>query len=324
VKLEGAQWTVLKGLIAFIVSYSIYLQLEAQQESLYRQEFLSFSFIYSHLWGFILCILLSLANWLIEAIKWRLLMGYVCPVSLWSAFRAVCTGISLGLFTPNRVGEYGGRVLFLPAGHRLQGVSYSLLGSLCQLIASLLLGILGFGGYIFYYSEWPLIAQGVFIVLSAAGWLILWMAYWNYERWIRRIGDISWIKKHLQAFFPTVSVSRKHRRILLFLSLVRHLIFSLEYVFILHIFGVNAGLGPVFILVLALFFAQTILPNWEVFGLALKSKLAIFFFGLLSHSHWAILFSAFLIWIFNLIAPAITGLIFLLQIKKINISPEND
>ncbi|MBK7946332.1 MAG: flippase-like domain-containing protein [Flavobacteriales bacterium] len=57
------------------------------------------------------CVLMLL-NWGLESRKWRILVSDVERISRWRAFMATLAGTPIGLITPNRVGEFVGRVLF--------------------------------------------------------------------------------------------------------------------------------------------------------------------------------------------------------------------
>ena len=57
-------------------------------------------------------------NWLIETLKWQPFLRHYDPISLKKSFYAVMAGISFALFTPNRMGEYAGRLLYVrPENH---------------------------------------------------------------------------------------------------------------------------------------------------------------------------------------------------------------
>src|SRR5690606_36936685 len=58
----------------------------------------------------LLIVLLMFVNWLLEAAKWKFLIKKIQPISTWRAIESVFCGLTLAVFTPNRVGEYGGRV----------------------------------------------------------------------------------------------------------------------------------------------------------------------------------------------------------------------
>ncbi|WP_374166426.1 hypothetical protein [Arcticibacter sp. MXS-1] len=56
--------------------------------------------------------LLMLVNWILEAMKWKFLVKRIETISLWKAVESVFCGLTWAIFTPNRIGEYGGRVFF--------------------------------------------------------------------------------------------------------------------------------------------------------------------------------------------------------------------
>ncbi|MGH2552666.1 MAG: hypothetical protein ACRDEB_03050, partial [Chitinophagaceae bacterium] len=79
-------------------------------------------------------------NWAIEAVKWKISVKKIQEVSFLKAFRAVLSGVSFSVSTPNRVGEYLGRVLYMNAGNKLKTISITIVGSISQLIITLMMG----------------------------------------------------------------------------------------------------------------------------------------------------------------------------------------
>ena len=76
-----------------------------------------------------LVILMMFLNWFLESLKWRFLISKIEKVSIKRSIRAVFSGITVSAFTPNRVGEYGGRVFCLEKADRIQGVLITVIGS---------------------------------------------------------------------------------------------------------------------------------------------------------------------------------------------------
>ena len=85
---------------------------------------------------------LMILNWMIEAQKWKYLIQFEEPVSFARAFRGVLTGTAISFFTPNRVGEFAGRILVLKPEHRIRGALATLVGSVSQLLVTILTGLL--------------------------------------------------------------------------------------------------------------------------------------------------------------------------------------
>jgi len=60
-----------------------------------------------------LVFVLMLINWLLEALKWQYLTRNLEQITFWKAIECVFCGLTWAIFTPNRLSEYGGRVMFL-------------------------------------------------------------------------------------------------------------------------------------------------------------------------------------------------------------------
>jgi hypothetical protein len=47
------------------------------------------------------------------------------------------------MLTPNRIGEYGGRILYVEEPSRIKAISLSLVGSISQLLVTMVMGCIG-------------------------------------------------------------------------------------------------------------------------------------------------------------------------------------
>src|SRR5690606_16203154 len=90
-----------------------------------------------------LCILLMPVNLLLEAKKWQILAGSAQPLSFRGAMASYLGGIAFSMVTPNRLGEYPGRMLYLKRRNTVRLVSVSLLGALTQMLTLFIFGTLG-------------------------------------------------------------------------------------------------------------------------------------------------------------------------------------
>ena len=86
----------------------------------------------------IVIVLMMFLNWFLEALKWQFLIKKIEEISFSRSVRAVFSGITVSAFTPNRVGEYGGRVFCLEKADRIQAVFITIIGSMAQLITTIL------------------------------------------------------------------------------------------------------------------------------------------------------------------------------------------
>ena len=100
---------------------------------------------------------------------------------------------------------------------------------------------------------------------------------------------------------------RSELAVVLLLSLLRYVIFALQYVFLLWFFGVSAPLANILILVSSIFFIQTIVPSIALVELGIRGNVALFFLTYITQNSLAILAATFSLWTINLLLPAILG-----------------
>src|SRR5690606_33009374 len=125
------------------LSWSVYRQIREQPDLERSWQHIKQSFHGSMIWNLVAVFFLMLLNWSLETFKWKLAVSKVQQVDFFTAFRAVLSGVSFSVTTPNRVGEYLGRVLYMKEGNRLKAISLTITGSISQLIITLIMGFTG-------------------------------------------------------------------------------------------------------------------------------------------------------------------------------------
>ncbi|MBL4593272.1 MAG: flippase-like domain-containing protein, partial [Flavobacteriales bacterium] len=91
----------------------------------------------------VITIFLLFVNWGIEAFKWRYAISKVERISFKKAFKLTLTGITLGIITPNRVGEIPARALLLNRNSFNELTLKTLVSSFSQVIITFFVGIVG-------------------------------------------------------------------------------------------------------------------------------------------------------------------------------------
>ena len=86
---------------------------------------------------------LSFVNWGIEAKKWQLLVKSITELSFISSFKSVLAGLSIGILTPNRLGNFIGRLAWIEKSKHQQATVNTMLGNLAQFVASVSIGMIG-------------------------------------------------------------------------------------------------------------------------------------------------------------------------------------
>jgi Lysylphosphatidylglycerol synthase TM region len=269
------------------------------------------------IWNLVAVVVLMVINWSIEAWKWRLSVRRIQAVSFGKAFRAILSGVSFSVSTPNRVGEYFGRVLYMDEGNRLRAISLTVVGSMSQLIITLAAGLTG----LFFMKKslataamdtslWLQVLQfGVAIVL-----LIVVGVYFRLSLLAGLVDRLrnrkwSWIVISLQEVDATLLLK------LLSLSAIRYLVFGVQYFLLFRLFEVNVAWWSCFWAVSVIFLVLAIIPTFAIAELGLRGKISLKLLGTLSANSLGISIATATIWVINLVVPAIAGSLLILSIK---------
>lgn len=272
-------------------------------------------------------LLLMPVNWGIEAYKWRLLIGYIERISFKHALESVFTGITMSLFTPNRIGEFFGRLLTLKKAPFLKGAFLTITGSISQLITTLLFGMLALCIFIpTYYpvneTRYFLIWMVACVVCLVAG-IALVMLYLRVPGIYRLTA--AFVKPGWEKIRGYLRVMRRLKRRLLFkvlvLSISRYLIFSTQFYLMVFAFGLEIDWFHAFVLISMTYFTMTAIPTIALVDLGIRGSVSIYFLGMyfkdIPGVSVSILAATTSVWIINLALPAIIGLLFIYRINLI-------
>lgn len=270
-------------------------------------------------------VLMMLLNWGIEALKWQVLVNRLEAISFWSACRAIFSGQAFALNTINRAGDFVGRILYLQEGNRLRAVALSVVASISQVLVTLAAGFIALVGLrtgvlsnhhnIRWLSAFWL--DGLMIGLGA-GILFLAVLYFNVSLFIRLIKKIPFVDRFKYFNEKLEALHWRELTRILLLSTCRYLIFIVQYILLLQVFGVQAGIADLAMLVAVMLLVLTMVPSIALAELGLRGKLSLLLFGLLSTNQLGIVAAAAGIWIINLIIPAIAGSFLILGLRLFN------
>jgi hypothetical protein len=222
-------------------------------------------------------------------------------------------------FTPNRVGEYLGRILYIDEANRLPAISLTIACGIAQLLITMLAGILGMAYLLVKLPpEMELLHFWLTVLFYGTMIVMLGLAFFYFRlSWLNRLlekipskGRLARAVKVLEEFNATVLLR------ILFLSFVRYLVFIVQYGLLFRVFGVElswieaAGGMSVVFLVMAVIPTFTFLTE-----LGLRWGTSIQVMTLFSTNTVGIFAVSFGIWLVNLIIPALIGSLLILNIK---------
>lgn len=293
----------LKLVIAISGLFYIYIKLTDSGQFHTLHSILPFN---TRQWIFLcITILLMPLNWLLEAFKWRMLINPLEKILFKQSVKSVLAGITMSVFTPNRVGEFGGRIFFLKNADRLKALISSLMGSIAQLLVTLFFGSLAMCFYFFTvkqsFHNYLMQSISVFFVLSVLLALIVYLSPRIITLWL------SGIKKWSDYTGVVSLYSSQKLFLILQLSVARYIVFSLQFFLLLKLFSVNIMVVDTFMMIALTFLGITIVPTITATELVVRGSAALIFFGEYSLNHAGIVSASFVLWLINIAAPAIAG-----------------
>ncbi|MDA3818998.1 MAG: lysylphosphatidylglycerol synthase transmembrane domain-containing protein [Candidatus Delongbacteria bacterium] len=258
---------------------------------------------------------MMLINWGIEAGKWQFLAKRLQPFSWVKAFRSVMSGVSIGMFTPNRIGEFAGRILYLQHKNRVEGTVLSLIGSYAQFATTLITGIPALLFFLLTCSNGQIITDKFHlpILLSIITAVILIMLYFNLA-WIYKLfARIPFLKKHKDKLHHLIDVNKKDLFYLLVLSMLRYAVFIGQFYLICRMFALDIDLQHVFVAAANVYFLMSMLPIFTLGEPGLRGSLTGIFFMPFTTQVSTVISASVLLWVINVLFVALVGAIFLLN-----------
>lgn len=302
-----------------IISYSLYRQVAQQPDLEQRWEQIKQGWQST---TFLLALCLMFLNWGIEAAKWKLLVNHVQPISFFRAYQSVLAGCSVTMLTPNRIGEYGGRMLFIEPQHRIKAISLTITGSISQLLVTMIMGCLGLF-FLRYFSHpdsnaltvLPHFWGDVLIYFSVSCTLLLFLFYIRIGwlvRLLEKLPALTKVTRHIAVLdeFTTLQLVR-----LLALSLLRYGVFVMQYVLLLKVMQVDIGFGLSFWLITVFYLVLAVAPTIGFLELPVRVKASLQLMQLYSTNTLGIQTAALAIWLINLVLPAVMGSVLILGTK---------
>lgn len=302
---------VIKSLIVGLLAWVLYRQRVAGQDvpGMYRHFVAELQTANAGwLW---LAVLLMPANWLLESLKWQVFTRTFTQLSVWQHLRAVLAGVTFSLFTPNRLGDYLGRLLVISEGRKGQVLVATLAAGYVQLIVLLILGWLGALYFLPTFTDlaWSTLAPFVFVGVGGTILLIILLLWVEQlllfvKKW-PRIQRMAWVRH-------SINVARSYERRQIAEALgwagLRYGIYSVQYYCILQCIGLELAAAPAFAGIATVFLLQTSVPLPPALGLLARGEIALFVWGVFGANDLSVLTASYGLFLLNLLLPGLWGL----------------
>ncbi len=310
---------LIKVLLAILLFYLLWKQINNKTTweeiiSLYKSGFKEGRFKW-----FLLALLLVPINWGTEVFKWKKVIRKVYPITLILSTKAVLLGIVFSMYTPNRVGEYGGRVVLLKS-KRWDAFFATMMGSISQIAANTFWS--GCLSLMYIHIVLPKFEYKNYyipiIILSIVSTLLLFLFINHISRLNFNLPFFKTINRGIEVF---KLFNFRDKSSLYFISSTRFFVYVLQYYCLLLFFDIQIPFVYSIVSIGCLFFVQTIIPTVALVELGIRGIISLQVFGYLSDNVAGIFDATFTLWILNLVLPSILGIVVLMK-TNINLQEE--
>ncbi len=299
---------LLRIIIGIIAVYFIYTRVESSfliNLNNLDEKGLNYTFLF-------LAFILLFLNWGIEAVKWKYTIRNDKVVSIVKAFKLTITGITVGLLTPNRIGEIPARAMLLDKKIFKQLVLKTGVSSFSQLLITMLFGVVGL----------ILTADMFATSINFIGWIIgltigvvlLFLVYFRTNKLNLVFNKIKFIReKKIVESLSEFSILELGN--ILLMSALRYVVFVLQYYLVLKAFNISLlGIDELFLIPVC-FMIASFIPTILISEIGVRGSVALFVFGIVSDMDIQIVLASITLWMINVALPALLGLFNLNELK---------
>ena len=258
---------------------------------------------------------MMLINWGLEAVKWKQLIERVEQISLWRAIESVFCGLTWAVFTPNRLGEYGGRVFFLSPKRRIIGVVAMTVGNIGQLVLTNIFGAIAICVFVYRFIPIEPIFLAAICALALVFALFFIFFYFNIKWLNSLLLSIKFTRKYEKFYSVLARYEKKELLKILLFCLARYTVFTTQYLVMFVWLIPDLKIMDILLLVPILFFVQSTLPSLDLLDIGIRSVTALFFFKYITNQNTAVVACIASIWLINIIIPAILGSYFVFKLN---------
>ena len=250
------------------------------------------------LWLPFLSLGLMFPNWWLETVKWKQALQKIRPTEMKQALLGVLSGISWGIFSPNRSGEFIGRLAFVPSGQRWEAMNLHLALSACQQLVTFAAGIVPAW---YFFQHHPLHLPFFWISAGTLGVLGLLFLFRN--------SLLVFVQPLAAATRDVFSrLNKKDWILFLSLSVVRYLLFCVQFFFLLHFFGIPLSSAQAIPLIFLNFFLVSLIPSFALTEIGVRGAVALVVFQGLYVNPAQVISASLALWMINLGLPSLAGM----------------
>lgn len=254
----------------------------------------------------VLIVLLMPFNWFLESKKWQVILSNNYPIGLRQALRSVLLGLHTGYITPNRVGEFAGRIAFLPASFRWSGIVLHTISSITQNVVITLAGLIA---SIYYFSHYQTLHSEVvvFFIYTLSILFLLALLLGGVPYWVKRQRRSRWGMRAKRIILSLSNTTYQTLCIALLLSVLRYIVFGVQFSLMLHFWGIEIGWQEALVGIPTMYLLITYTPSFSFSEPMVRSSYAVWIMGAFTDNEIGTILSGVAIWLINFVIPLLIG-----------------
>ncbi len=261
-------------------------------------------------------LLLVMLNVYAEALKWRVLLVPSYSVKIWLSVKMVLAGFSSGIFTPAKLGEPLGRILFLPKDIKARAALLNYFGGFVQTLVIFTFGFIFIWVYgLLVNSQFQhLFTYGLLLMLIGGGCLLM---FWWFRGYLKKIVQYFKWKNSVQEMLLSI---KELPRVIVFkvvgLSVLRYCIYAGQLIAFLFFFNLSSFSSSLFLLVPVYFLCISLVPSFLLADLGVRNSVALLLFVPVCFNEAGVMLAVSVLWIINQALPAMVGAYLVMRLSK--------
>ncbi|WP_431133747.1 lysylphosphatidylglycerol synthase domain-containing protein [Psychroserpens mesophilus] len=246
-------------------------------------------------------------NWFLEILKWKIVVAPIEHISFKNALEQSLGSLTASLFTPNRIGEYGAKAIYYTSEKRKKIVLINLLSNMMQMGTTILFGTIGlfllnskYNLHIDYFKGFRFLSILIVIAVFTAFGLKQ-----------KKFSIKGFSIERLVRFYRNISTTTKISGMVL--SVLRYLVFSFQFYYLLTVFDVNMSYYHAMIVITSMYILASVIPSVFIFDVVIKSSVAVYVFSIAGINDFTTLSIVTLMWLLNFVLPSLFGSYYVLN-----------
>ena len=256
----------------------------------------------------LLLVFLQFINWTLEAFKFRILYQPYESITIKSSICSVYIGNFTSFFTPDRMGSFIGRILYLKNSSKLMITAVTALGNLSQLIVTIFFMISGSIIYLLIDHDLVVLSKELMLTIIPVYLLIfnlLIVIYFKPNLTFKYMHKWKLLKSYILRLESLDKLTVKTKVLVLMLAMFRYMIFYLQFYILIMYFNINISGIELLVFVGLLYGIITFVPSPFMGNIGTREALSIYLASSVLGLYAPVI--SFIIWLINVALSTLIG-----------------